>query len=163
FRSASALSASTLPCYGRQGPPDAEARMSAPTISLTPHDRARLDALFEEYRSLYGLAHFRLSALDRRVPLGGLTLAACPSRIGALPEASRTLALIAVPLASMWLLRVTINHARSFEDALRHIEGLETRINGLLGDNLVTFQSRHPSGDRVVGGRTGRESVGAVL
>lgn len=124
---------------------------------------AQLRALLEEYRCLYGLALFRLEALDRRVPLAGATLAAFVGSVTALPLPSRVLVLVGVPLATVWLLRVTINHARSFEDALRRIEAVERRANAAIGADVLGFQSQHPSRFRAVGGRTGRESVDAVL
>lgn len=124
---------------------------------------AQLRALMEEYRCLYGLALFRLEALDRRVPIAGATLAAFIGSVTALPLPSRELVFIGVPVATVWLLRVTINHARSFEDALRRIETVERRANAALGADVLGFQSQHPSRRRAVGGRTGRETVDAVL
>lgn len=124
---------------------------------------APLRALMEEYRCMYGLALFRLEALDRRVPVAGATLAAFLGGVTALPLPSRELVLIGVPVAAVWLLRVTINHARSFEDALRRIEAVERRVNALVGAGALGFQSHHPSRRHAVGGRTGRETVDAVL
>lgn len=124
---------------------------------------SQLRLLLEEYRCLYGLALFRLEALDRRVPVAGATLAAFIGSVTAMPLPSRELVLAGVPLATIWLLRVTINHARSFEDALRRIESVERRANSAVGADVLGFQSHHPSRRRAVGGRTGRETVDAVL
>lgn len=122
-----------------------------------------LKALLHEYNALYGLAEFRLNAMDRRIPIMGGLLTAFLGSVPVLPASSQILALVAVPISLIWLLRTTINHARSFEDALRHIELLEHRINKLLGQDAMGFQSRHPSKGSTVGGRTGWETVGAVV
>ena len=123
----------------------------------------QLRAMLEEYRCLYALALFRLEALDRRVPVAGATLAAFVGSVTALPLASRELVLVGVPAATVWLLRVTINHARSFEDALRRIEAIERQTNALLHKDVLGFQSQHPSRERSVGGRTGQETIDSVL
>lgn len=137
-------------------------RASLP-VSDSESQNAQLRAVLEEYRCLYGLALFRLEALDRRVPVAGATLAAFIGSVTALPLPSRELVLIGVPVATVWLLRVTINHARSFEDAIRRIEAVERRTNALVGADVLGFQSQHPSRRRSIGGRTGRETVDAVL
>jgi hypothetical protein len=79
-----------------------------------------------------------------------------------LPEPTQLLALVAVPISLIWLVRTTINHARSFEDALRRIEHQEHLINERLGVDVMGFQRSHPSKGSTVGGRTGTESVVAV-
>lgn len=132
-------------------------------FNFTDVEKAKLTALLEEYRSMYALALFRLAALDRRVPVAGATLAACIGSVTALPPATREAVLVGVPVAVLWLLRVTVNHARSFEDALRRIESVERRVNALLNADVLGFQSRHPSRKRAVGGRTGQESIRIVL
>lgn len=136
-----------------------------PTPTFSPADiqKAKLTALIEEYRAMYALVLFRLAALDRRIPVAGATLAAFVGTVTALPLASREVVLVGIPVAAVWLLRVTVNHARSFEDALRRIESVEQRVNTLLESEVVGFQSRHPSRRRSVGGRTGQESIRAVL
>lgn len=136
-----------------------------PTPIFSPADiqKAKLTALLEEYRAMYALVLFRLAALDRRIPVAGATLAAFVGTVTALPLASREVVLAGIPVAAVWLLRVTVNHARSFEDALRRIESVEQRVNTLLETEVVGFQSRHPSRQRSVGGRTGQESIRAVL
>jgi len=122
-----------------------------------------LKALLNEYNVLYGLAELRLNALDRRIPIMGGLLTAFLSSVPVLPETSQILALIAVPISLIWLVRTTINHARSFEDALRAIERKEHQINELLGQDAMRFQSRHPSKGSTVGGRTGSETVWTVI
>lgn len=137
-------------------------RASLP-VQNSESQNVQLRALMEEYRCMYGLALFRLEALDRRVPVAGATLAAFIGSVTALPLPSREMVLIGVPVATVWLLRVTINHARSFEDALRRIEVVERRVNAAVGADVLGFQTQHPSRRRAVGGRTGRETVNAVL
>lgn len=125
--------------------------------------RDRLDALLAEYHALYTLAQFRMAALDRRVPAAGAALLAFVGAIPSLSGPAQHVLLVAVPASLIWLLRTTINHARSFEDAIRRIEEVERAVNGLAGDRLMCFQSTHPSRGRAVGGRTGAETVLAVI
>lgn len=125
--------------------------------------RLQLDAILAEYNALYRLAEYRLQALDRRIPAIGGLLTAFLGSVPVIPAESQLLVLVAIPASLVWLVRTTINHARSFEDALRAIEKHEHRINALLGHDLMRFQSGHPSKGQTVGGRTGTESVYAVL
>ncbi|MCC7389419.1 MAG: hypothetical protein IT431_11690 [Phycisphaerales bacterium] len=125
--------------------------------------RACLDAVLAEYNALYGLAEFRMAALDRRVPAAGATILASVGAIPVLSGPAQHVLLAAVPVSLIWLLRTTINHARSFEDAIRRIEELESAVNGLAGSALMCFQSTHPSRGRAVGGRTSTETVLAVV
>lgn len=124
---------------------------------------ARMTVLLAEYSAMYDLALFRLHSLDRRVPLTGSALVASLGATLVLPIEAQVFILVAVPLALVWFLRTTINHARSFEDALRRIEQIESKLNALAGDELVHFQSRHPSRGKATGGRTGRETITTVL
>lgn len=117
----------------------------------------------EEYRALYGLVPLRLHSLERRVPVAGATLAAFLGSITVLPAEAQLIFLIGVPLVLVWFLRTTMIHARSFEDLIRRIESIESRANDLAGDDLLSFQSSHPSRGRAVGGRTGNETVASVL
>lgn len=119
--------------------------------------------LFEEYKALYGLAQFRLTSLDRRAMLAWAALGAFLSGFGAMSADAQRAFLVGVPLAIFWLLRTTINHARSFEDALRRLDEIERRVNRLAGDELLVFQSRHPSRGGAIGGRTGTETLLTVL
>ena len=124
---------------------------------------AVLDAAFEEYRALYGLVVFRMTALDRRVPVVGAGLGAFLASVATLPRESQIILLLGLPLALVWFLRTTVNHARSFEDALRRIEQIERHVNDLVGCETLAFQSRHPSRGRFVGGRTASETIRSVL
>lgn len=139
--------------------------MSAPDtpclLALSPRDRA--DLLCEEYRALYTLVRFRMTSLERRIPAVGATLAVFLGSIAVLPPESRDVFLIGLPIAVVWFVRTTVNHARSFEDVLRRLEELEGEINGIANERLLKFQSTHPSRQRRVGGRTGSETVMAVL
>jgi len=112
---------------------------------------------------MYGLVQFRMSSLDRRAPIAGATLTATLASAAAIPEEALMIVFLGLPLALVWLLRTTINHARSFEDVLRRIEHIEREVNDLVGQETICFQSRHPSRGEQVGGRTGCETIGAVL
>lgn len=124
---------------------------------------AELTAIFEEYRAMYDLALFRLNALDKRAPLTVAAFASVLVSLQSLPVAAQLLALLFLPPSLIWLMRTAVNHARSFEDALRRIEYLEASANQRLGTPLLGFQSNHPSRGREIGGRTGRETILAVL
>lgn len=125
--------------------------------------QAHINCLLEEYRAMYRLVEFRMTSLDRRAPIAGATLTATLASVAAIPQESVFIILFGLPFALIWYLRTTINHARSFEDALRRIEQIEVEINTNLGKEIMRFQSRHPSRGRQVGGRTGRETVSAVV
>jgi len=122
-----------------------------------------LNALFEEYRALYSLATVRLGALDRRVPVTVGTLACALSGLDVVSRDAQLILLLGVPLALIWFVRATVNHARSFEDVLRRIEQIERRVNEIVGKPALRFQSCHPSRNTQVGGRTSRETISAVL
>lgn len=134
--------------------------MAAVRSRLNPSQR--LDILLEEYRALYALAAFRMSALDRRVPLAATALIAVLVGAMSLPADAQVIVLLALPLGAVWSVATAITHARSFEDALRRIEEIESRVNTLAGEELLVFQSRHPSRATTVGGRTGRDIIRAV-
>ncbi len=125
--------------------------------------KLKIDSLFEEYRAMYGLVQFRMSSLDRRVPIAGATLTATLASVAAIPQQALMIVFLGLPMALVWFLRTTINHARSFEDVLRRIEQIEGDVNELLDHEAICFQSRHPSRGHRVGGRTGFETIGAVL
>lgn len=150
----------TSPCTTHM--PNLDSQNARPTTSaLSPTDK--IDVLFHEYEALYGLAQFRLTSLERRATLAWAALGAFLTGIGAMaPDAQRAF-LVGVPLALFWLLRTTINHARSFEDALRRLDEIERRVNDLANDELLVFQSRHPSKGGAIGGRTGTETLLTVL
>lgn len=130
-------------------------------VGLTRADKFNI--LFEEFRALYGLAEFRLGSLERRAILAWAALGVFLSAFEAMNTDAQRTFLLAVPMAVLWLVRTTINHARSFEDAIRRVGEIECEINRIAGHDLLAFQSRHPSRGTTVGGRTGRESVLAVL
>ena len=123
----------------------------------------KIDVLFEEYKALYGLAQFRLTSLERRATLAWAALGGFLTGFGAMSADAQRAFLIGVPLAIFWLLRTTVNHARSFEDALRRLDEIECAVNRLAGDDLLVFQSRHPSRGGAIGGRTGTETLLTVL
>lgn len=104
-----------------------------------------------------------MGSLDRRVPVAGASLLALVGGIPALPPETSPILFAAIPASFVWLVRTTINHARSFEDLIRRIETLETMLNEVAGQQLIGFQSTHPSRGKSVGGRTGAETVAAVV
>jgi len=123
----------------------------------------RIGVMFEEYRALYGLLSFRLAAVDQHLPLVAGALMAVVSSIDALPPHPQIAALLAVPVAIAWWMRMTVAHARSKEDVLRRIDEIERLVNQLAGEELLAFQSRHPNRRSVVGGRTGISAVSSVF
>ena len=112
---------------------------------------------------MYDIQLLRITALDKRVPVTAGAMAAVIAALDIVSEESQLLLLLCVPIALIWFVRATVNHARSSEDVLRRIEEIETAVNSLLGGQVIYFQSRHPSRGRKIGGRTGQESVSAVL
>lgn len=121
--------------------------------------RERIDILLAEYQALYDLVTFRMVSLDRRAPLAGAAFSATLGGIAVLPQSAQVVYLSGLPIALVWFLRTTGNHARSFEDVLRRLDEIERRINEIAGENLLAFQSSHPSRGRAVGGRTGNETM----
>ncbi|MEM1329695.1 MAG: hypothetical protein AAGG07_03955 [Planctomycetota bacterium] len=73
------------------------------------------------------------------------------------------MALLGVPLSLVWFVRTTINHARSFEDCLRRIESIERAVNDRVGEDLLCFQSTHPSRGRQIGGRTSAVTIETTI
>ncbi len=123
----------------------------------------RIHVLLEEYRALYGLLTFRLTAMDRRLPVAGGTLAAVLGATTAMPPATKLAFLLGIPVALLWLLLSTVQHARSKEDHLRRIDEIERLVNRLAGEELLVFQSRHPNRRRTPAGRSGFGTVLAQL
>lgn len=155
---------SALPAPQIRGKDLGEGRMPKKAQSTQTSDRSViLSVLTEEYRALYGLVPLRLQSLERRVPIAGATLAAFLGSITVLPAEAQAIFLVGMPLVLVWFLRTTLVHARSFEDLIRRIETIEGRVNGLVGDDVLGFQSSHPSRGKAVGGRTGAETVASVL
>jgi len=138
-------------------------------VELTSSDRTnglnvrdRIDILLEEYRSLNALLLFRLTAMDRRLPMSVGFMGAAIAALLALPPDSRAAVLIVTPPAVLWLVRTTIQHARAKEDHLRRIDEIERAVNSLAGMELLVFQSRHPNRGEVPAGRTGNAAVVAT-
>ncbi len=129
----------------------------------TVNVETRIQVHFEEYRALYSLLTFRLTAMDRRLPAIGGTLAGILCSIPAMPEETRLAFLLGLPLAVLWLFLTTVQHARSKEDHLRRIDEIERRVNELAGEELLLFQSSHPVRGRFPGGRTGFNTVLGIL
>lgn len=119
--------------------------------------------LLEEYRALYGLLALRLSAVDQRVPLAGGVVLATLTGIVSLPPTSQVILLLATPTVLTWLARMTVAHVRSKEDVLRRIDELERHVNHLVGEELLAFQSRHPSRGDAIAGRTGTAAFSSVM
>lgn len=143
-------------------PDDLLLPLSDPGKSAIDHP-ARINLLMEEYRALYGLANLRMNALDQRALLAWGMLLAFWSGFEALGVLGQQAMLVGVPILVVLIVRTTINHARSFEDVLRRIEEIERQVNRIAGEPLLQFQSRHPSRGRAIGGRTGRESIRAMV
>lgn len=136
-----------------------EGKLRCESISL----EMRIQILLEEYRALYSLLTFRLTAMDRRLPVIGGTLAGILGSTTAMPDPTRVAFLLGLPIALVTLFLSTVQHACSKEDHLRRIDEIERLVNGLVGEELLVFQSRHPNKARYTGGRTGFGSVLAVL
>lgn len=129
--------------------------------TLTRNDRVRI--LLEEYRALYGLLTFRLSAMDRRLPIAGGALGAVLGSATAMPPDTKLAFLLGLPVGLLWLVLSTAQHGRSKEDHLRRIDEIERLVNQLAGEELLVFQSRHPNKRKVTAGRSGFGTVVAVL
>ena len=112
---------------------------------------------------MYSLATLRIGSLDRRSSVTVAVLATFLASFASVGTDSQLVLLLGAPLAFIWLVRTTITHAKSFEDALRRIDEIERTVNDLAGENLLLFQSSHPSRGSAVGGRTGADTVYAVI
>lgn len=119
--------------------------------------------LLEEYRALYALAQFRMGSLERRAPIAGAMLSAFLGSVTVLPPEASLIFLLCFPMALLWFVRTTVIHAKSFADILRRIEAIERCVNEIAGDELLLFQSTHPSRRLAVGGRIGREVTRSVV
>lgn len=124
--------------------------------------RTYIDILLDEYRALYALLAIRLNAMEKRIPVTGAALYAVVGSLPALEPTARTLMLLMLPAAAVWFLRTTISHARSKQDVKLRLIEVEQHVNTLVGEELLAFQSRHPSARREVAGRSGQDSVLAV-
>lgn len=129
------------------------------TRSRTLPVRDQINILLEEYRALYGLAAYRLSSLEGRVPVFGAALTAFVGSVAVIPPGLQMVVLFALPIVCFWFVRTTVNHARSLEDVLRRVDEIECAINLRAGDELLRFQSSHPSRGKATGGRIGTGTV----
>lgn len=145
--------------YGMEKSQPPEDPRQCDAVSL----ETRIHILLEEYRTLYSLLTFRLSAMDRRLPIAGGALWAVLSAATSLPPDSMLALLLGLPAAMLWLLSTTVQLARSKEDHLRRIDEIERMVNVLVGEELLVFQSRHPNKAAYPAGRTGFGMVLAVL
>jgi hypothetical protein len=134
-----------------------------PASNLPLDPQLCVNVLLEEYRALYGLAALRIGALDGRATVAAAALATFLGGFAALGAAGQLSLLIGLPLGVVWFLRTTLTHATAFEDAIRRIEEIEQRVNALAGQELLGFQTHHPSRGKAVGGRTGTQTVLAVV
>jgi len=123
----------------------------------------QIQILLEEYRALYSLLTFRLTAMDRRLPAIGGTLAAILGSTTAMPASMQVAFLFALPSALVGFVLATAQHLRSKEDHVRRIDEIERSINCLAGEELLVFQSCHPNKGRFPGGRTGLVAILAVV
>lgn len=119
-----------------------DAGIPVPTTHLTTE--AQIRVLAEQYRAPYSLLIFHLGAVDRRLPVAGGTLGAVLGATTAMPADTRLAFLLGLPVALLWLLLSTVQHARSKEDHLRRVDEIERLVNRLAGEELLVFQSRHP-------------------
>lgn len=125
--------------------------------------RDLIDIQLEEYRSLYGLASHRLSSLERRTPILGAVLSGSIASLTVVPTALQSVILLGAPILLVWFVKSTINHAKSLEDVLRRIEAIEREVNERAGDQLLRFQSTHPSRGSAVGGRVSAGTIRSVV
>src|SRR3954452_22946950 len=96
-----------------------------------------LAAYYEEYEALYSLVEFRMSALDRRAPVTAAAFAGVVAALQAVPAGSQAILFVGLPVALLWFMRTTVNHARSFEDVLRRIEEIERAVNAVLRSEVL--------------------------
>ncbi len=138
-------------------------RFNRPQPASALSEEARIRTLLEEYRALHGLLGFRLAAMERHLPVAaGAPWALLGSTTG-MPPATKLVFLLGMPAGLLWLLLATVQHARSKEDLLRRIDELERLVNGLAGEELLVFQSRHPNKRGPTAGRTGLRAIVGVL
>src|SRR5262245_1934267 len=89
----------------------------------------KLSAFYEEYRAMYGLVEFRMSAMDRRVPVTAAAFAGAIASLQSIPNQTQAIVLVGLPIALYWFMRATVGHARSKEDVLRRIGEIEQGVN----------------------------------
>src|SRR5262245_16845632 len=118
-----------------------------------------IQVLLEEYRALYSLLVFRLSAMEQRLPVLTGLLSGLLGGSSLVPIEGRPLVFLGLPLALLRVLHSTLVHARSKQDVKIRLDEIERTVNHLVGASLMTFQSGHPSRGLVVAGRTGRDLI----
>lgn len=123
----------------------------------------RIKVLLDEYRALNQLLIFRLTTLERRVPTLGGALGVILGSIPVLPPEPQAISLVGLPATTAWFLLTTVSHARAKEDLLRRIDEIERSVNGIVGEELLAFQSRHPGRFASVSGRGGVTAILAVF
>jgi membrane protein implicated in regulation of membrane protease activity len=138
-------------------------RNPEPVLGTDANRPDKIAVLMEEYRAMYALVLYRLGALDQRTPIVAAVITGALASVASLPPHLQMAFLVGLPASILWFVRTTTNHARSLEDALRRIEQIESRANDQMHEQLLQFQSSHPSRGQEVGGRTGRESVETVV
>lgn len=136
------------------------ARTTNPQHVLSAKDRIKI--LLAEYQSLNALLLFRLTALDRRLPVTAGFLTAAVASSLALPLHAQPVVLVATPAAMLWLVRTTLCHAFAKEDHLRRIDEIERAIDAIAGEQLLVFQSQHSSRGQFPAGRSGLTAILAV-
>jgi hypothetical protein len=130
--------------------------MSAQTPRLT--DDQRIGILLEEYKVLYSFYTYRISSVEQRILI---VLLVVSTALGLLTQVSgglRVVLLVGLPLVVFYISRQGVLHVRSFEDSLRRIELIERRINGIAHEELLLFQTTHPS-KQIPGGRGSKDMI----
>jgi len=120
------------------------------------------ELLLEEYRALNRLLLFRLSALDRSLPISTGFLSVAAGSILALPEEVRLIFLLMIPYLVVWTIRTAGVHAKAKADHIGRIAEIEQRINALHGKQLLVFQSHHPNRGATAG-RSGQAILSVAL
>lgn len=123
----------------------------------------KISILLEEYRALYSLLQWRLTAADRRLLASAALLGGVLTGIRTLDATTSLLLLWGLPVLLWVLFSVTVGHARSKEDLLRRIDEIERSVNVIAGTDLLVFQSSRPSHEKAVGGRTGMLAIHGTL
>lgn len=122
----------------------------------------QVELLLEEYRALNQLLLFRLSALDRSLPISTGFLSVAVGSILALPEEVRLVFLLMIPYLVVWTIRTAVIHAHAKADHIGRIAEIEQRINAVHGKQLLVFQSHHPNRGATAG-RSGQAILAVAL
>ena|GEM_PF-5431898 len=93
-------------------------------------DRDRIGILVEEYRALGSPLLFRLTAMDRRLPMAGGTLGVLLGSVTVMPPETRLIFLIGLPTAPRQRCRVQRRrHSRAQAGTWRVMVGVSTGIH----------------------------------